>query len=84
LHLIAGLVIPDAGDILVNDELVATAKKNVREPQQRGVMPDGSFGPNLSRAAKKQMCVRSLHSQRTLLREAAVRAFSTPVGEHQV
>jgi ABC-type sugar transport system ATPase subunit len=27
LHLIAGLVIPDAGDILLNDELVATAKK---------------------------------------------------------
>ncbi|PNE11429.1 MAG: iron ABC transporter ATP-binding protein [Beijerinckiaceae bacterium] len=37
LHLIAGLVIPDAGEILVNDELVATAKKNLREPQQRGV-----------------------------------------------
>jgi ABC-type sugar transport system ATPase subunit len=37
LHLIAGLVIPDAGDILVNDELVATAKKTLREPQQRGV-----------------------------------------------
>ena len=37
LHLIAGLVIPDAGDILVNDELVATAKKSLREPQQRGV-----------------------------------------------
>jgi ABC-type sugar transport system ATPase subunit len=37
LHLIAGLVIPDAGDILVNDELVATARKSLREPQQRGV-----------------------------------------------
>ncbi len=37
LHLIAGLVIPDAGDILVNDELVATAKRSLREPQQRGV-----------------------------------------------
>ena len=37
LHLIAGLVIPDAGDILVNDDLVATAKKSLREPQQRGV-----------------------------------------------
>src|ERR1700737_2624590 len=37
LHLIAGLVIPDAGDILVNDELVATARKSHREPQQRGV-----------------------------------------------
>ena len=37
LHLIAGLVIPDAGDISINDELVATAKRNLREPQQRGV-----------------------------------------------
>ena len=37
LHLIAGLVIPDSGDILINDELVATAKKNLREPEQRGV-----------------------------------------------
>jgi iron(III) transport system ATP-binding protein len=37
LHLIAGLVIPDAGDILVNDELVAAASKSLREPQQRGV-----------------------------------------------
>jgi iron(III) transport system ATP-binding protein len=37
LHLIAGLVIPDAGDILVNDEPVATARKSLREPQQRGV-----------------------------------------------
>ena len=37
LHLIAGLVIPDAGNILVNRELVATARKSLREPQQRGV-----------------------------------------------
>jgi ABC-type sugar transport system ATPase subunit len=37
LHLIAGLIIPDSGDILINDELVATAKKNLREPEQRGV-----------------------------------------------
>ena len=37
LHLIAGLIIPDSGDILINEELVATAKKNLREPEQRGV-----------------------------------------------
>ncbi|MDQ6824726.1 MAG: ATP-binding cassette domain-containing protein, partial [Candidatus Eremiobacteraeota bacterium] len=37
LHLVAGLVIPDAGDILVNHELVAPARKSLREPQQRGV-----------------------------------------------
>jgi iron(III) transport system ATP-binding protein len=37
LHLIAGLVIPESGDILIKDELVATAKKNLREPERRGV-----------------------------------------------
>ena len=37
LHLIAGLIIPDSGDILINDELIATAKKSLRAPQQRGV-----------------------------------------------
>jgi ABC-type sugar transport system ATPase subunit len=37
LHLIAGLVIPDSGDILINGELVATAKKSLREPERRGV-----------------------------------------------
>jgi ABC-type sugar transport system ATPase subunit len=37
LHLVAGLVIPDSGDILINGELVATASKNLREPEQRGV-----------------------------------------------
>lgn len=37
LHLIAGLVIPDAGDILIKSELMASAKKNLREPADRGV-----------------------------------------------
>ena len=37
LHLIAGLIAPDEGDILINDELVATAKNNLREPAQRRV-----------------------------------------------
>jgi ABC-type sugar transport system ATPase subunit len=32
LHLITGLVIPDAGDIRVNDDLVGTARKSLREP----------------------------------------------------
>src|ERR1700693_5379488 len=31
LHLIAGLIIPDSGDVLVNDELAATARKRLRE-----------------------------------------------------
>ncbi len=37
LHMIAGLVIPDMGDILIEGQLVATAKRNVREPAARGV-----------------------------------------------
>jgi ABC-type sugar transport system ATPase subunit len=37
LHLIAGLAIPDAGDILIDDGLVATAKRNRMEPRHRGV-----------------------------------------------
>jgi ABC-type sugar transport system ATPase subunit len=37
LHLIAGPIAPDEGHILINDELVATAKNSLREPAQRGV-----------------------------------------------
>src|SRR5258708_34921024 len=37
LTLIAGLVIPDGGDFLVNHELGAPARKSLREPQQRGI-----------------------------------------------
>lgn len=37
LHLVAGLAIPDAGEILIDDRLVATAKRNLMEPRQRGV-----------------------------------------------
>src|SRR5262249_24510784 len=37
LHLIAGFVTPDSGEILIDDEVIATAKKNLREPGQRGL-----------------------------------------------
>lgn len=37
LLLIAGLVVPDAGEILINGEVVATARKNRRDPQHRGI-----------------------------------------------
>jgi iron(III) transport system ATP-binding protein len=37
LHLIAGLIAPNWGDILINDELVATANNNLRDPALRGV-----------------------------------------------
>ena len=37
LHLIAGLVTPESGDILINDELVAAGGRNLREPEQREI-----------------------------------------------
>ena len=37
LHLIAGLVTPNSGDILINDELVAARGRNLCEPEQRGI-----------------------------------------------
>jgi iron(III) transport system ATP-binding protein len=37
LHLIAGFVVPDSGDILIDNRLVATSMKNLREPGDRGV-----------------------------------------------
>jgi iron(III) transport system ATP-binding protein len=37
LHLIAGLIIPDSGEILIDEELVARAHRNLREPEQRGI-----------------------------------------------
>jgi len=37
LQLIAGLVIPNTGEVLINEDLVATAKGNLREPEQRGI-----------------------------------------------
>jgi ABC-type sugar transport system ATPase subunit len=37
LHLIAGLVVPDLGEILINEKVVARARKNLREPERRGI-----------------------------------------------
>lgn len=37
LHLIAGLAIPDSGDILIDGEFAATAGTNLKEPEQRGI-----------------------------------------------
>jgi iron(III) transport system ATP-binding protein len=37
LHLIAGLVIPDSGEILIDGDLVARAYRNLAEPEQRGI-----------------------------------------------
>jgi iron(III) transport system ATP-binding protein len=37
LYLIAGLVIPESGYVLLNGKLVAVAKKNLQEPGERGI-----------------------------------------------
>lgn len=37
LLMIAGLVVPDAGDILIDGQVVASKGKNRQEPQQRGI-----------------------------------------------
>jgi iron(III) transport system ATP-binding protein len=37
LHLIAGLVTPESGDILIDDELVVAGGRNLCEPEQRGI-----------------------------------------------
>jgi ABC-type sugar transport system ATPase subunit len=37
LHLIAGLALPDAGEILIDEELVAKAGENLRDPRERGI-----------------------------------------------
>jgi iron(III) transport system ATP-binding protein len=37
LHLIAGLIIPDSGEVLVGEQVVARAGRNLCEPEQRGI-----------------------------------------------
>jgi iron(III) transport system ATP-binding protein len=37
LHLISGLTLPDSGEILIDEEVVARAHENLREPQERGI-----------------------------------------------
>jgi iron(III) transport system ATP-binding protein len=51
LHLIAGFVVPDSGDILIDNRLVATSMKNLREPGDRGigmVFQDLALWPHLT------------------------------------
>jgi ABC-type sugar transport system ATPase subunit len=62
LHLIAGLVIPDSGDILIGDEVVATAKQNLREPGQRGigmVFQDLALWPHMTVAENIEFGLRA-------------------------
>ena len=62
LLLIAGLVIPDAGDILINGELAATATKNLREPRERGigmVFQDLALWPHMTVAENIEFGLRA-------------------------
>jgi iron(III) transport system ATP-binding protein len=62
LHLIAGLVIPDSGDILINGQLVATAGRNLREPEQRGigmVFQDLALWPHMTVAENIEFGLRA-------------------------
>jgi ABC-type sugar transport system ATPase subunit len=62
LLLIAGLVIPDSGDILINGELAATAMKNLREPGERGigmVFQDLALWPHMTVAGNIEFGLRA-------------------------
>jgi iron(III) transport system ATP-binding protein len=62
LHLIAGFVVPDSGGILIDDELVATAKKNLREPGERGigmVFQDLALWPHMTVAENIEFGLRA-------------------------
>jgi iron(III) transport system ATP-binding protein len=64
LHLIAGFVTPDSGEILIDDEVVATAKKNLREPGQRGigmVFQDLALWPHMTVAENIEFGLRAKH-----------------------
>src|SRR5262249_18619683 len=62
LHLVAGFVVPDSGDILIDGELVATAKKNLREPGKRGigmVFQDLALWPHMTVAENIEFGLRA-------------------------
>jgi ABC-type sugar transport system ATPase subunit len=62
LQLIAGLVIPDSGEVLINEEVVATAKSNLREPAQRGigmVFQDLALWPHMTVAENIEFGLRA-------------------------
>jgi len=62
LHLIAGLTLPDAGEILIDEELVAMAHRNLREPEQRGVgmvFQDLALWPHMTVAQNLEFGLRA-------------------------
>jgi ABC-type sugar transport system ATPase subunit len=57
-------VIPDSGEILINEEVVATTKGNLREPDQRGigmVFQDLALWPHMTVAENIEFGLRAKH-----------------------
>lgn len=62
LYLIAGLTIPDAGEILIAEKVVAKGGKNLREPEQRGigmVFQDLALWPHMTVAENIEFGLRA-------------------------
>jgi ABC-type sugar transport system ATPase subunit len=73
LHLIAGLLIPDLGEILIDAELVARARENLREPEERGIgmvfqdlalWPHMTVAENIEFGLKARRFPREQHKRR--------------------
>jgi ABC-type sugar transport system ATPase subunit len=72
LYLIAGLVVPDAGHILIEGQLVATARKNLQEPSERGVgmvFQDLALWPHMTVAENVDFGLRAKRMPRVQRRE---------------
>lgn len=62
LNLIAGLVAPDSGEILIDEELVTKARRILREPDQRGigmVFQDLALWPHMTVAENIEFGLRA-------------------------
>ena len=73
LHLIAGLTLPDEGEILIDEELVARAGENLREPEERGIgmvfqdlalWPHMTVGENIEFGLKTKRIPRDQRARR--------------------
>jgi iron(III) transport system ATP-binding protein len=72
LQLIAGLVIPDSGEVLINEDVVATAKGNLREPEQRGigmVFQDLALWPHMTITENIEFGLKAKHIPRSKRKE---------------
>ena len=62
LHLIAGFIPPESGEIFIDSELVSTAGKTLREPEERGigmVFQDLALWPHMTVAENIEFGLRA-------------------------